>query len=185
VFLACLLAVLGGCATVIHGPYQDVALESDPPGATATVNATLSERGPNFLDPKKIYTVTTPTTLRLRRDNTYRVEVTKPGYRIATTKVVSSYDWLWAPVTCGPCEMVGDLPTFDLKGRPLPLRFVEAAFYQYPRGFIRAWGRGLRIFSPEALLGTAFKLRPETEGFFSHWHALGTPRVEAHLEPTG
>ena len=185
VFLACVLAWLGGCATVIHGPYQDVAVESDPPGATATLTATLSERGLNFLDPKKTYTVTTPGTVRLRRDNTYRVEVMKPGYKLAATKLVSSYDWLWSPVTCGPCELVGDLPTFDMKGRPLPLRFGEAAFYEYPRGFVRAWGRGLRIFSPEALLGTSFKLRPETGNFLTDWHALGTPRVEARLEPIG
>jgi hypothetical protein len=169
----------------VHGPYQDVTVDSSPPGATATVSAMLSERGPNFLDPKKTYTVTTPATLRLRRDNTYRVELQKPGYKFASTKVVSSYDWLWAPVVCGPCELVGDLPAVDMKGRPLPLRFLEATFYSYPRGFVRAWGRGLRIFSPEALTGNAFKLRPENAGFFSDWHAVGTPHVSANLEPTG
>ena len=183
-FVASLLVVLGGCATLIHGPYEDVTFESNPPGATATVTATMSERGPNYLDPKKSYTVTTPATLRLRRDNSYRVEMSKPGYRIATSKVVSSYDWAWAPVTCGPCELVGDLPTYDLKGHPLPVRFAEAAFYEYPRGFVRAWGRGLRIFSPEALLGNSFKLRGENDGFFDNWHAVGTPRITATLEPT-
>jgi len=44
------------------------------------------------------------------------------------------------------------------------LRFLEAATYSYPRGFVRAWGRGFRIFSPEALLGHSFKLRPELDG---------------------
>jgi hypothetical protein len=182
--LAPALVLLGGCATLIHGPYQDVALDSNPPGATATVTPTISERGPNYLDPKKTYTVTTPATLRLRRDNTYRVEMTKPGYKLATTKVVSSYDWAWAPVVCGPCEMAGDLPSFDMKGKALPLRFLEAAFYSYPKGFVRAWGRGLRLFSPEALLGTSFKLKPENGGFFSDWHAVGTPNIAAKLEPT-
>ena len=43
--LAPALVLLGGCATLIHGPYQDVSLESNPPGATATVVPTLSERG--------------------------------------------------------------------------------------------------------------------------------------------
>jgi hypothetical protein len=183
--LTSLLVLLGGCATLIHGPYQDVALESNPPGATATVTASLSERGPLFLDPKKSYTVTTPATVRLRRDNTYRVEVQKPGYKIAATKLLSSYDWAWAPVVCGPCEFVGDLPAVDMTGRPLVLRFLEAAVYSYPRGFVRAWGRGMRIFSPEALIGTSYKLRPESGSFFTDWHALGTPRVEATLEPTG
>ena len=61
----------------------------------------------------------------------------------------------------------------------------EAAFYEYPRGFFRAWGRGLRVFSPDPILGTSFKLKPEKGGFFSNWHALGTPTISAKLEPTG
>jgi hypothetical protein len=177
------VALLSGCATVVHGPLQDVRIDSNPPGATVTVSPMLSERGPNFLDEKKQYTVTTPATLRLRRDNTYRVEVAKQGYKITTTKVVPSYDWLWAPVTCGPCEAVGELPTYDLKGRALPVRFAEAAFYEYPKGFIRAIGRGLRVFSPDALLGNSFKLKSADQGYFGNWHAFGPTDVTANLEP--
>ena len=109
---ASLLALLSGCATVMHGPYQDVRIESDPPGAKATISPMLSARGPNFLDDKK-QTVTTPATVRLRRDNTYRIELEKSGYKIGNSQVLSSYDWLWAPLLCGPCEAVGELPTFD------------------------------------------------------------------------
>ena len=69
--------------------------------------------------------------------------------------------------------------------RAVPVRFLEAAFYEYPRGFVAAWGKGLRLFSPEALLGNAFKLRPQSAGFFTDWHGLGTPKVEAALEPAG
>ena len=181
--LGSMLVSLGGCATVIHGSYQNVRIESEPPGATATISAIQSERGPQFIDAKK-QTVTTPATVQLRRDNTYRVEVSKPGYRLGTTKVVSSYDWLWAPVVCGPCEAVGELPTYDMKGRPLPLRFAEAAFYEYPKGFLRSWGYGLRLFSPEAWLGTSFKLRPGDGGVFSDWHAIGEPTVSPRLEPS-
>ena len=173
---------LGGCATVVHGPYQRVRIESEPPGATATVSATLCERGPRYLDPKKL-TVTTPATVQLRRDNTYRVELTKTGYRLASTQVVSSYDWLWSPALCGPCEVVGELPTYDLKGRSLPVRFAESAFYEYPKGFFRATGYALRLFSPEAWLGTSFKLRPGDRGPFSDWHAVGEPTVSSKLEP--
>jgi len=179
-----LTAFLGGCATLIHGPYQDVRIDSNPPGATATITPTLSERGTNFLDPQKKYTLTTPATVRLHRDNTYRVDLEKPGYRIATTKLVSSYDWLWAPVMCGPCEAVGELPSYDMKGRALPLRFLEG-LYEYPKGFFRAWGRGLRVLSPEALMGTSFKLKPESGGYFCDWHAVGTPTVSANLESSG
>ena len=124
-FLAVAVAALSGCATVVHGPYQDVMIDSNPPGAQATVTAQLSERGPLFVDKEK-QTVTTPATVRLRRDNNYRIELEKPGYKVATTQVVSAYDWLWAPVSCGPCEAVGALPTYDmsdaLAARPLRSR---------------------------------------------------------------
>ena len=181
--LALLAGPLAGCATMIHGPMQDVTIDSNPSGAKATVSATLSERGPAFLDPNKTYTVTTPATVRLRRDNSYRVEMEKPGYRIGITEVKSSYDWLWGWFTCGPCEAVGELPTYDMKERPLPVRFLQAAFYEYPKGAMRSFGYALRIFSPDALMGNAFKLKPEDGGFFSNWHALGEPTVRPKLEP--
>ncbi len=179
--LGCLL--LSACAAVVHGPYQDVVLESNPPGATATVTPTSSERGPGFLDTQKQYTVTTPATLRLLRDNTYRVELSKPGYQMATTRVVSSYDWLWGLVSCGPCEAVGQLPTYDMKGQVLPVRFLEAAFYEYPKGAVGAFGKVLRVASPDALLGTSFKLKQANSGYWENWHALGTPTVSATLQP--
>src|SRR5260370_38734068 len=101
-FLASALAFLGGCSTLLHGPYQEVALESNPPGATATIVPTLSARGTNYLDPTKQHTVTTPATVRLPRDNTYRVDGQKSGYKLTSTKLVSSYDCLNAPVVCSP-----------------------------------------------------------------------------------
>jgi hypothetical protein len=176
--------VFSGCATLIHGPYQDVEISSTPPGATATISALASERGPNFLDKEK-RTVTTPATVRLQRDNSYRVELEKPGYKLTSTQVVSAYDWLLAPIGCGPCEAYAQLPNVDMKGRALPLRFLEGVFYSYPRGFVRALAYTLRLFSPEALMGTSFKLKPQSGGFFSNWHGMGPARVATTLEATG
>ena len=178
---ASLLALLSGCATLIHGEYQNVRIESDPPGAKATISPMLSARGPNFLDDKK-QTVTTPATIRLRRDNTYRVEMEKSGYKIGNSQVVSSYDWIWAPLPCGPCEAVGELPTADTAEKSAPVRFANA-LYEYPKGAIKALGYSLRLLSPEAMMGTSFKLRPADGGFFSDWHALGEPTVAAKLDP--
>ncbi len=180
--LAALLALASGCATVVHGPYQDVRLESNPPGATATVAAQTSERGPLFLDDKK-QKVTTPATVRLRRDNTYRVEFEMPGYKLGNAVIVSEYDWLWAPISCGPCEAVGELPTYDMSDRNVAVRFAQAAFYEYPVGMLRGFGQALRIFSPDALLGNSFKLKAKDSGYWSDWHALGTPEIVATLEP--
>jgi len=176
---------LGGCATMIHGPYQDVEINSSPTGAKATVSALASQRGPAYLDKEK-RTVTTPATIRLKRDNTYRVEIEKPGYKIATAQVDSQYDWLWAPALCGvPCEAVAQLPSADMKNKALPLRFAESAFYSYPKGFFRAVGYCFRLVNPEALLGTSFKLKQKDEGYFTNFDALGPAVVTATLEPSG
>jgi len=171
-----------GCATLVHGPYQDVTISSEPPGATAVVSAQMSQRGPLFLDTEK-QTVTTPATVRLKRDNDYRIELSKPGYKIANRRLRSEYDWLWASVLCGPCEAVGALPTYDLKERSWPVRFAQAAFYEYPVGFVRALGRATRLVSPDAVLGNAFKLKDADAGYFDNWHALDAARVVATLEP--
>jgi len=180
-FLAVAAAALSGCATLVHGPYQEVTIDSNPPGAKATVSAQSSERGPLFIDKEK-QVVTTPSTVRLRRDNTYRVEVEKEGYKISTNQVVSSYDWVWTfPSPCGPCEAIGALPSYDMSERPLPVRFAQAAFYEYPVGMFRAFGRALRIFTPDALLGNGFKLQGKDE--IQNWYGLGTPTVQTTLEP--
>jgi hypothetical protein len=183
VFAAAL--ALGGCATVVHGPYQHVRLDSNPPGATVTISAQTSERGPGYLDTEKERTVTTPATVRLLRDNNYRVEFQKPGYQVVTTQIVSEYDWLWAPVSCGPCEAVGALPSHDTSDKNLGVQFLDAAFYEYPKGFIGGWGKGLRMFSPDALLGSSFKLKQKDTGYWNEWHGLGTPQISATLQPGG
>ena len=175
--------LLGGCATVVHGKFQDVRIDSNPPGATATISAQLSERGPAFVDETKERKVTTPATVRLLRDNTYRVEVEKPGYKIASTQIVSEYDWFWGQIMCGPCEAVGALPSYDTSDRNKAVQFAQAAFYEYPKGAIGAFGKGLRIFSADSLLGSTFKLKEKDSGFWSGWHGLGTPEITATLEP--
>ena len=182
-FLAAALAALSGCATLVHGPYQDVVIDSNPPGAKATVTGQASERGPNFVDKEK-QEVTTPATVWLRRDNSYRVEVQKEGYKIGSNQVVSEYDWLWSPSLCGPCEAIGALPTYDMSQSSLPVRFLQAAFYEYPVGVFRASGRALRIFNPDALMGNSFKLKSKGSGFFDDWSGVTTPTVGTDLEPT-
>jgi hypothetical protein len=176
------LALLNGCATIVHGPYQDVQIVSNPPGATATITTQGSQRGPNFKDDKK-QVVTTPAVVRLQRDNDYRVEMEKPGYKLATTQIVSEYDWLWGQYACGGCEAVGALPTYDVSEANAPMRFWEAVIYEYPVGFFRAAGRSLRILSPDALLGSSFKLKQKDSGYFEGWTALNEPVVGVNLEP--
>jgi hypothetical protein len=52
---ATLLALtLGGCAAAVHGPLQDVRVESNPAGAAVTIFPQQSQRGPLFLDEEEI-----------------------------------------------------------------------------------------------------------------------------------
>jgi len=181
-FAMLLALACSGCSAVVHGPMQDVRIESNPPGANVTLFPQQSQRGPLFMSEEQIK-VTTPATVRLHRDTTYRAEFQKTGYAIGETKIVSKYDWLMAPVACGPCEAVGELPTYDMKGRALPVRFAQAAFYEYPVGAVRSVGEALRIVSPEAIMGTSFKLKDQGAGYWTDWTGVGTPTVSVDLAP--
>lgn len=174
-------SLAAGCSTLFHGPTQQVRIESDPPGAEATITPQTSTRGPTFLiegDTK----VRTPATVELRRDTFYRVEFQKEGYKIGTTKVRSEYDFLNAPIVAGPFEAIGALPKPDMQDRSLGLRFLSA-FYTYPVGAMGATGQALRMISPEAILGDAFKLKAENDGYFDGFSGFGTPTVSQRLEP--
>jgi len=170
-----------GCSTLFHGPTQQVRIESDPPGAEATITPQTSSRGPTFLMEGDT-TVRTPATVQLRRDTFYRVEFQKEGYKIGTTKVRSEYDFLNAPIVCGACEAIGALPRPDMQDRFIGLRILSA-FYTYPVGAIGAAGQALRLVSPEAILGHAYKLKSEDDGYFDGFSGFGTPIVRNKLEP--
>ena len=168
-----------GCSTLIHGPLQDVRVDSNPPGATATISAMESQRGVGYLAEKQV--VTTPATVKLRRDNSYRVEFDKPGYGSTKADLESHYDWFWGQLSCGLCEALADLPPIASPEASWPVQALANVFYEYPRGFIGGWGKGLRIFSPDALLGGSFNLKPKGAGYWDNFHALGTPEVVATL----
>ena len=80
--LLVLAPLLSGCATVIHGTRQNVRVETDPPGATASAG-----------DQK----ITTPGVLRLRRkEKALEIVVEKAGYetrRVALTRKDSALQW--------------------------------------------------------------------------------------------
>lgn len=56
-----------GCASIIHGTHQTVAISSAPPGATIADNGQLVG--------------TTPATLELKRKNEHTIRITLDGYR--------------------------------------------------------------------------------------------------------
>jgi hypothetical protein len=167
-FVPAVLAIsLGGCATFVHGPYQDVRIDSNPPGATATIYPQQSQRGPLFLNEEQIK-LTTPTTIRLHRDTNYRVEFQKTGFVIGEKKIVSHYDWLLGSSLCWPCEAIG--------ASPVP-------WIAFPVSAARPIGQALRILNPDAVMGNAFKLKAEDDGFAQNWTGWGTPTVSVDLAP--
>jgi hypothetical protein len=78
-----LAPLASGCATVIHGTRQNVRVETDPPGATASAG---DQR------------ITTPGVLKLKRkEKALEIVVEKEGYetrRVALTRKDSGWQWL-------------------------------------------------------------------------------------------
>ena len=97
-----ILAMLSiGCATVRHGPFQDVAVDSDPPGAAVHV-----ECGGRAAD-----VGVTPIRVSLhRRASSCRLVLTHAGYEDATlnfNRVPDPYYWGNFPLGIAAGEAIG------------------------------------------------------------------------------
>lgn len=82
------LLLLGGCATIMHGTTQQIAVSSSPTGAQVSVNGMA--RG------------TTPVIADLRRKDNHVVRVTLDGYapfEMALTRSTSG--WVWGNLVFG------------------------------------------------------------------------------------
>ena len=184
VFLAAAFGTLTGCATFITGPNQDVLIDSNPPGAKATVSGMLSERGPNFIDKEK-QVVTTPATVRLRRDNSYRVEVQHEGYKIGEQPGRQRVQLV--PVAAGlRSALRGDRRASHLRHEgsvasgPIRRRPPSTSIRSERSG---RSARPFALISPEAIMGTSFKLKAKDAGYWDDWTGTGVPRVTTTLEP--
>lgn len=90
-FLFGILAVtvfgFSGCATIIDGNKQAIAITSEPSGAIAQVGS---------------YRITTPGQVTLKRGKSYAVTCSKEGYETATSKIRCSIaPWFWANILLG------------------------------------------------------------------------------------
>jgi hypothetical protein len=92
--VCCLPLICSGCALIVSGTKQKIAIRSDPPGATATV----------ITDPPETnrWTVVTPDTVALPRNRLYRVTITKAGYDESTTRLNQGTNpWVWCNILFG------------------------------------------------------------------------------------
>ena len=89
-----------GCATIVHGRHQDVGIASTPSDANARLDS---------------MTVKTPSTLHLKRNQSYSVNIEKEGYESASATFTSHLSgWLWGNVLFG--GLIGLLVDFITGG---------------------------------------------------------------------
>ncbi len=76
-----------GCATIIDGNKQTIAITSEPPGAVAQVGS---------------HRITTPGQVTLKRGKSYSVTLSKEGYETGTSKIRCSIaPWFWGNILLG------------------------------------------------------------------------------------
>ena len=83
------VTVLGfsGCASIMDGNKQTIALTSEPSGSVAQVDS---------------HRITTPGQVTLRRGKSYSVRFSKEGYETATSKIRCSIaPWFWGNILLG------------------------------------------------------------------------------------
>jgi hypothetical protein len=93
-FFASAALLSGGCASIVHGPSQDVSVTSQPTGATVSVsNGT---------------TVVTPAVLHLQRGTDYTLTITKAGMATQVIQLKGEVaGWFWGNA---PLLLLGILP---------------------------------------------------------------------------
>ena len=180
--LAVAFGALSGCATFVHGPYQDVTDRLEPArrqgdrvGAGLGARSWLRRQGEAGRHHARDRAFATRQHVSRRGPEGRLQDRLEPGrerVRLVPSRCLRS-----------PCDAIGALPTYDMSERSLAVRFAQAAFYEYPVGMFRAFGKALRIFSPEALLGNAFKLKARTPATGTIGPGPVFPRVTTTLEP--
>jgi hypothetical protein len=86
--VALVIALLPGCASIIHGSSQEIALQSNPSGAAVAVNGVRNAQ--------------TPATLSLPRKSAHSLEVTLDGYRPFQIQLQrSTSGWVWGNIAFG------------------------------------------------------------------------------------
>ena len=79
--MSCLLVlalIFSGCGTIVHGTSQNVLIQSDPPGAKATLS--------------NGYEVTTPQSVSLQRSEAQVITFEKEGYKKKQVALTRSFN---------------------------------------------------------------------------------------------
>jgi len=116
--LACAMALLGGCATIVHGTTQRVEIDSTPRGADVAID-----------DSRR---VTTPAAVNLSRGQPHRLIFRKAGYQDATENLTSGASgWILGNLVAG--GVVGmAIDASDGAGRKLSADSVNVTLTPLP-----------------------------------------------------
>ena len=86
--LLCFVAVITGCATIMHGPRQDVGISSSPAGAMVTIDGVTYGK--------------TPVITNLKRNDNHIVKIELAGYEPYETTLTKKLDgWVWGNIVIG------------------------------------------------------------------------------------
>ena len=81
-------ALLGGCASIMHGTSQEMTFQSSPEEVTVTVSGRVIGK--------------TPVTSRLDKKSGQSVAFTKDGYKPVTMELTTTLDpWFWGNIVLG------------------------------------------------------------------------------------
>ncbi len=86
--LSVAVVMISSCATIINRTRQTIFLETDPPGATATIDG--------------VQQLQTPASVKLKRGKDHRVTFEKSGYQKADAMVEKEISgWIWGNLILG------------------------------------------------------------------------------------
>jgi len=126
-----------GCATIVHGRYQDIGIASTPSDANARLDS---------------MTVKTPSTLHLKRNQSYSVNIEKEGYESASATFTSHLSgWLWGNVLFG--GLIGLLVDFITGGakKLTPDNATVTLVKKIDETGVTGEGKGKEEISPSSL----------------------------------
>lgn len=97
--LSCAAALVGGCASIVHGGNRTLTINTQPPGAKATISK---------LDGPVVSVTNTPCTVSLDpkrgyfKGQSYRLKLELPGYQTAELELRSEMSgWYWGNILVG------------------------------------------------------------------------------------
>lgn len=140
-------ALLSGCATILSGSTQTIAVNSEPDGASTTITNAAGE---------KVHVGTTPFTVTLKRGagyfrpETYKVTFEKPGFAPREIEISGTLNgWYIGNIVFG--GLIGMIAVDPVTGAMFTLPDTVKGTLEAPKPATTSEGPVLRLVSYDAL----------------------------------